>query len=269
MSAFLATMAERSRQRADAAARSRPLESLRELIESGPDPRPLRGFGSTFDVIAEIKPRSPSEGSFPDRDPVAAATRYQDGGASVLSVLTEPSSFGGSLDNLRSIAAAVSLPVMAKDFLVDSYQVFEARQAGADGILVVARILSDEEMAEMIGIASELGMFTLAEAFDGADLERISRLAPGFENVVIGVNCRDLDTLEIKPERHEELAERLPEGLVAVAESAIAGPGDVEKVAGLGYRGVLVGSALMKSEDPGRLVAGLVAAGRRAVAVTA
>jgi len=268
LSAFLATMAERSRQRADEAARQRPLQALRDSVLSGPSPRPLRDFGATFDVIAEIKPRSPSEGSFPDRDPVVAAAGYQRGGAAMLSVLTEPTSFGGSLDNLRRVAAAVEIPVMAKDFLVDIYQVFEARQAGADGVLVIARILTDQTLAAMIDTASELGMFALAEAFDGDDLRRLSHALVGFDNVLVGVNCRDLGTLDIVPNRHEELAGQLPDGTVAVAESAIRAPDDVERVAGLGYRGVLVGSVLMRSDDPSRLVRTMVEAGRRTAAVT-
>jgi len=269
LSAFLETMAYRSRQRADEAARHLPMAGLREAALSGPRPRPLRDFGSTFDVIAEIKPRSPSEGSFPTHDPVAIADDYQRGGAAMLSVLTEPSEFGGSLDSLGQVAAGSEIPVMAKDFLVDPFQVFEARLAGADGVLVIARILSDQVMADIIGSATELGMFALAEAFDGDDLRRLATAVEGTANVLIGVNCRDLDSLDIVPERHQELADHLPAGVVAVAESAIRRPDDVERVAGFGYRAVLVGSALMKHDDPSRLVRRMVGAGRRAVAVTA
>lgn len=269
MSAFLETMADRSRERADEAARHLPMAGLREAALSGPRPRPLGDFGSTFDVIAEIKPRSPSEGSFPAHDPVTIADDYQRGGAAMLSVLTEPSTFGGSLDNLRQVAAGSEVPVMAKDFLVDPFQVFEARLAGADGVLVIARILSDQVLADIIGSATELGMFTLAEAFDGDDLGRLASALEGLDNMLIGVNCRDLDSLDIVPERHQELAEHLPAGVVAVAESAIRRPDDVERVAGFGYRAVLVGSALMKHDDPSRLVHRMVEAGRRAVAVTA
>jgi indole-3-glycerol phosphate synthase len=245
------------------------MAGLREAALSRPRPRPLRDFGSTFDVIAEIKPRSPSEGSFPAHDPVTAAHDYQRGGAAMLSVLTEPSAFGGSLDILRQVAAGSEVPVMAKDFLVDPFQVFEARLAGADGVLVIARILSDQVMADIIGSAGELGMFALAEAFDGDDLRRLAAAVDGLANVLVGVNCRDLDSLDIVPERHEELAEHLPPGVVAVAESAITRPEDVERVASFGYRAVLVGSALMKQDDPARLVHRMVGAGRRAVAVTA
>jgi len=267
VSAFLDTMTERSRQRLEDAARVRPVAEVQLSALSTPPPRALGGFGRSFDLIAEIKPRSPSEGRFPERDPVATAIGYQTGLAAVLSVLTEPSSFGGSLDDLRSISASVDIPVMAKDFLVDPYQVYEAREAGADGVLLIARILSDEALVRMIAVAAQLGMFTLLEAFDADDLERMSSLARPGAATLIGVNCRDLDTLEIVPERHRDLAGHLPAGQVAVAESAMSGPGDVERVAGLGYHAALVGSALMRSEAPQELARSMVESGRRAMAV--
>jgi indole-3-glycerol phosphate synthase len=244
------------------------MEEVRQSALSGPPPRALGSFGETFDLIAEVKPRSPSEGAFPDLDPVMVADSYQSGGAAMVSVLTEPTSFGGSLDILRRVSAAADIPVMAKDFLVDIYQVYEARQAGADGVLVIARILSEETLAAMIEAAAESGMFALLEAFDHDDLRLISEVAAGRDNVLVGVNCRDLDTLDIVPERHEQLAGQLPPGNVAVAESAMVGPEDVERVAGLGYGSALVGSALMRCEDASLLVRSMVDAGRR-VAVTA
>ncbi|MGH8914216.1 MAG: indole-3-glycerol phosphate synthase TrpC [Acidimicrobiia bacterium] len=268
MSAFLETMARDSRLRADAAARERPVEAVRESAHSARPPLALGSFGESFDLIAELKPRSPSAGSFPARDPVTAAAGYQSGGAAMLSVLTEPASFGGSLDDLRAISAVSSVPVMAKDFLVDTYQVYQARESGADGILVIARMLSDEAMAELIDAAEEMGMFALLEAFDAEDLRRVTTVAMDRGDVLVGVNCRDLDTLEVVPERHELLAGRLPAGLVAVAESAMGGPEDVERIVGLGYRAALVGSALMRSADSSTLVRSMVDAGRRMAVTT-
>jgi indole-3-glycerol phosphate synthase len=227
----------------------------------------LGGFGATFDLIAEVKPRSPSEGAFPQRSPGTGAEAYERGGAAMISVLTEPSEFGGSLDLLRTVSAAVSVPVMAKDFIVDPYQVYQAHQSGADGILVIARILDDAPAAVILDAVAELGMFALLEAFDGVDLARIPALAAGRPEVLVGVNCRDLDTLDIVPERHEELAGQLPPGKVAVAESAIGVPADVERVASLGYGAALVGSALMRSGDATGLVRSMVDAGRRTAAV--
>ncbi|HEX5695119.1 MAG TPA: indole-3-glycerol-phosphate synthase [Acidimicrobiia bacterium] len=268
MSDFLRAMADKSRMRADEAARLRPSGMIQELALAAPGPRPLGAFGAGFDLIAEIKPSSPSEGRFPERDPIVTAAGYRKGGAGMLSVLTEPSSFGGSLEVLRRVSVSTDLPVMAKDFLVDSYQVYEAREAGADGVLVIARILSDEMLQAMIEVVRELGIFALLEAFDEDDLIRLHQAAEGYTEVLIGVNCRDLDTLEIVPGRHQELAGLLPEGTVNVAESAMRSEEDIERVAALGYTAALVGSALMRSENATDLVRSMVAAGRR-VAVTA
>jgi len=264
---FLDTMAARSRQRAEQAAARSSLSERREAVIAGPKPRPLGTFGEVFEVIAEVKPRSPSEGVFPDRHPAETAVGYQAGGAAMISVLTEPSEFGGSIEMLEAVADAVSIPVLAKDFLVDPIQVYEAREAGADGVLVIARILSDEVMVEILDAVSEIGAFALLEAFDGDDLERIQTAVSGRENLIAGVNCRDLDTLDVVPERHVALAGQLPCNVVCVAESAMQQPADIERVATNGYRAALVGSALMRTDDPGRLVSDMVAAGRRALTV--
>ena len=267
MSRFLDTMAARSRQRAEQATARSSLSERREAVLSGSGPRSIGTFGAVFDVIAEVKPRSPSEGAFPERRPAETAEGYQTGGAAMISVLTEPSEFGGSIEMLEAVAAAVSVPVLAKDFLVDPIQVYEAREAGADGVLVIARILSDEAILEILDAVSESGAFALIEAFDGDDLKRIRRVVSGRENLVVGVNCRDLDTLEVVPERHAALAGQLPGEVVSVAESAMQDPADIERVATYGYRAALVGSALMRTDDPGQLVSEMIEAGRRAVTV--
>ncbi|MGH8949811.1 MAG: indole-3-glycerol phosphate synthase TrpC [Acidimicrobiia bacterium] len=268
MSRFLETMADRSRRRAEEAARRRPLAGLRQSVLDGPRPRSLGGFGKVFDLIAEIKPRSPSEGSFPERVPVTAAIGYQEGGAGMISVLTEPSEFGGSLATLRAVSDVVSVPVLAKDFLIDPYQVYEARAAGGDGVLVIIRILDDDRVRDVLDAVGEAGMFALIEAFDSDDLRRVGAIAPGRDDCLVGVNCRDLESLDVAPDRHGELARLLPAGPVAVAESAMGGPGDVERVASLGYRSALVGSALMRSADSARLVREMVDSGRRSMTVT-
>ena len=185
----------------------------------------------------------------------------------MISVLTEPSEFGGSIEMLQAVAEAVSIPVLAKDFLVDPIQVYEARQAGADGVLVIARILDDVAMSEILDAVSDSGVFALLEAFDGDDLARIRTALSGRENLMAGVNCRDLDTLEVVPERHVALADQILTDVVNVAESAIETAPDVERVAVHGYRAVLVGSALMRADDRAQLVRELVEAGRRAVTV--
>jgi indole-3-glycerol phosphate synthase len=267
MSGFLDSMIRTSRARVDAASRLRPLEEVEESILATRPPRPLRDFGIRFDLVAEVKPRSPAEGALPGRDPEAASVAYEQGGAGMISVLTEPSAFGGSLSNLRRVSQSVGVPVLAKDFLVDPYQVYEAREAGADGVLLIARIVSDESLAIMLATVAGLDMFTLLEAFDHEDLERAAESASGRHDVVIGVNCRDLDTLAIVPKRHRDLAGNLPTGQVAVAESGMRGPEDIERVAALGYGAALVGTALMKSGDATATVRSMLDAGRRVASV--
>jgi indole-3-glycerol phosphate synthase len=260
-------MAERSRLRAEKLARSRPLDQIKGAALSVPSPRPLGAFGEVFDVIAEIKPRSPAEGRFADRSSLDLGRSYEGGGAAMISVLAEPSEFGGSIETVRVVAGAVTIPVLAKDFLTDPIQVYEAREAGADGVLLIARILDERNMTALLDAVTECGCFAILEAFDEADLDRVSALAVGQANLLVGVNCRDLDTLEVVPERHIELAQSLPRGPVAVAESAIVEPADIERVAAVGYRAALVGSALMGSEAPGILVRDLIEAGRRSAPV--
>lgn len=257
MSAFLDEMATASRRRLAGIARD-------DLAVAGP-PRALVGFGEGFDLIAEIKPRSPSEGRLGSDDPGARAAAYERGGAAVISVLTEPSRFEGSLDLLAEVRAAVAVPVLCKDFLVDPAQIAEARSAGADGVLLIVRMLDDAMLGAMLETAADLGMFALVEAFDRADLQRASRRLDSPAVRLAGVNARDLDTLEVDPGAHARLAPDLPAEAPVVAESAIRGPGDIEAVARLGYRGALVGSALMRSDDPEAMVAAMVEAGRRAV----
>jgi indole-3-glycerol phosphate synthase len=268
LSRFLDTMAARSHQRAQEAAAHRSLRRRRSSVLAGPEPRPLSGFGALFDLIAEVKPRSPSEGLFPERSPAETALAYQIGGAGMISVLTEPSEFGGSIELLQDVAAAVSIPVLAKDFLVDPIQVYEAREAGADGVLVIVRILGEESLTQILDAVSDSGIFALIEGFDQDDLGRIRNVVAGRGDLLAGVNCRDLDTLDVIPERHVSLAGDIPGDAVTVAESAIGVPEDVERVAACGYRAALVGSALMRADDPGSLVSEMVDAGRRAVTVS-
>jgi indole-3-glycerol phosphate synthase len=217
-----------------------------------------------FDVIAEIKPRSPAEGAFAERSGIDLGRSYEAGGAAMISVLTEPSEFGGSIELLSAVAGAVTIPVLAKDFLTDPIQVYQAREAGADGVLVIARILADDGITALLETIAECGCFALLEAFDESDLARVSEHVSGRTDLLVGVNCRDLDTLQVVPDRHLDLAGALPEGPVAVAESAIGGPADIERVAAHGYRAALVGSALMRSEEPELLVGDLIEAGRGA-----
>jgi len=224
-----------------------------------------------FDVIAEIKERSPAEGELvtADSNRVEMARRYATGGAVAISVLTEPSRFDGDLTHLREVAAAVpQTPVMRKDFLVEPVQVHEARSAGASGVLLIATMLSDSRLREMLDVAWDHGMFVLLESFDEDDLARSSKLLDNADDaeraksgqLLIGVNTRNLRTLEVDSERLEKLAPRLPEA-PCVAESGLRVADDAARVAGYGYRMALVGTALMRSEDPAILIAGMRKAG--------
>jgi indole-3-glycerol phosphate synthase len=216
-----------------------------------------------FGVIAEIKFSAPSAGVLRSpADPIMAAVEraltYEAAGAHAISVLTEPTRFGGSLEHLAAVAAAVDIPVMRKDFLVDPAQVLEARAHGAAGVLLILRMLDDVRLDQMVDLAQELGLFVLLEAFDRDDLDRAGR----YPGAIVGLNCRDLSSLQVDMGRLESLQAAFPEGVCRVAESGLSEPSHARKVASLGYGLALVGSALMRSDDPKQLVADMTAAGR-------
>jgi len=270
---FLARMAAGSRARADAAEARRPAGPLAERLRRLPPPPALRLSPQGFDLIAEVKRRSPSAGTLAAGALriAAQARNYVRGGAAALSVLTEPAEFDGDLAHLKEVAAAVApVPAMRKDFLVSPYQLLEARAAGAGGVLLIAALLRDRELREMLRAAHQLGMFALVEVFDVAELERASAVlraaGPAVEDgrcrTLLGVNCRDLRTLQVDFGRFAELAPHLPRDVPAVAESGVEAVGQAARVAGLGYRVALVGTALMRATDPGRLAGELLEAGR-------
>ncbi|HUG98780.1 MAG TPA: indole-3-glycerol-phosphate synthase [Gammaproteobacteria bacterium] len=237
---------------------------------AAPVPPPLRL--ARFDLIAEVKRSSPSEGVLAaDTDVARRALGYGAAGAAAVSVLTEPTRFGGSLEDLRVVADALrplDVPAMRKDFLVAPWQVLEARAAGAGGVLLIVAMLEDGVLEEMIATAREHGLFVLLEAFDERDLERAAACAAGHADgpqLLVGVNSRDLRTLAVDPARLARLAPHLPAGVPAVAESGLHVPADAAEAAALGYRLALVGTALMRSAAPDALAAAMLAAGRRAV----
>ena len=228
----------------------------------------------TFDVIAEIKNRSPAEGQLGCQSPyseskgashlISRAQAYAAGGATAISVLTEPSRFDGELAHLEDVVAAVpETPVMRKDFLVDPVQVLEARKAGASGVLLITTMLDDAKLGEMLDCAFEHGMFVLLESFDKDDLERSAQFLDRDGQLLIGVNTRNLRTLEVDPDRLERLGPSLPAAR-CVAESGLRSPEDAARVAGWGYTMALVGTALMRSDDPTALVTGMRDAGAAA-----
>jgi len=272
---FLADMAMRSQARA-ALARSRlPEAELQRRVDSLPPPEPLRLSDHGFDLIAELKRRSPAAGPLADLelDQQAQARAYLDGGAAALSVLTEPDRFDGELGHLAELSAALpGAPLMRKDFIVDRYQLLEARSVGASGVLLIATMLAPQKLDELLADALTLGLFVLVETFDRRDLEacvpimckRAAELPRG--RLLLGVNCRDLKTLQVDFARFAELASELPTEFPRVAESGVGSPEQAAEVAELGYELALVGTALMRSGDPAATTASLLAAGR---AVTA
>jgi len=267
---FLQAMAEGSRSRAADARRRVSYDTLALRAGQTASPPRLR-LHERFDVIAEIKLRSPAAGgpARPIGDLPARAAAYATGGAAAVSVLTEPSRFDGSIFHLASAARALTalgLPAMRKDFIVDPYQLVEARAAGAGGALLILRLLTPAELRSLVAVGRSLELFMLLEAFDEADLDAARALieAQGPEGLLVGVNSRDLATLQVRPERLLELAPRLPRSVPCVAESGIGSPEDARSVARAGYRVALVGSALMRSADPAALVRQLVDAGRAA-----
>ena len=210
------------------------------------DPMPtLRQPGSS--VIAEVKRRSPSKGDLAGiPDPAALATAYERGGAAAVSVLTEERRFGGSLGDLSAVRAAVGIPVLRKDFVIDPYQLLEARAAGADLVLLIVAALPGDMLVHLHDLARELGLTALVEVHDEPEAERAADLGAG----LVGVNARNLRTLDVDPATFAKLAPLLPGDVVKVAESGITGPDDVRRHVLEGADAVLVGEALVRDGDP-------------------
>lgn len=267
MSDFLQQMAASSAVRAAAVKKNFTAAEL----DRPAFPLQLNGF----DLIAEIKERSPAEGDLSASTTcrIERARCYAEGGAAAISVLTEPHRFDGDMTHLAEVVAAVSeqqVPVMRKDFLVDCRQVLEAKAAGASGVLLIAAMLDDEALASMLDCAFEHDLFVLLESFDAIDLERSAhilqttkiRRQAADNKFLIGINTRNLRSLAVDPLRLKKFAPLLPAAACAVAESGQRTPADAAQAASLGYRMALVGTALMKADDPARLIAGMLAAGR-------
>lgn len=299
MTDFLQQMAASSRERV-VEAKSRVCEAaLLEKALATPQPASLRASPERFDLIAELKLRSPAVGQLKSggEDVAARVTAYAQAGAAAVSVLTEPSRFDGSMAHLETAVRSLTplhVPAMRKDFLVDPYQVIEARAAGAGGVLVILRMLPRADTKELMACARAMGLFVLVEAFDAADMEGMhdivghggldrdraargiggerrasgSKSEPGSPSsvpappVLAGLNCRDLTTLQIVPKRLVELVHLLPSNVPRVAESGVVSPDDAARIAEVGYEYALVGSALMQGGDPHVLASAMLAAGR-------
>ncbi|MGA8706288.1 MAG: indole-3-glycerol-phosphate synthase [Steroidobacteraceae bacterium] len=267
---FLAGMAQASRARVARARAQRNDQAMQALARAQPEPPALRLSAEGFDLVAEVKRRSPAVGQLDaaGEDIGARARDYARAGAAAISVLTEPTRFDGELEHLAQVVVALEgrVPAMRKDFLVDPYQVYEARAAGAGGVLVILRMLEPPAVTALLDAAARSRMFVLLEAFDEADLEFAAALVAEYAvrlPLLAGVNCRDLTTLQVVPGRLEALAPRLPKNVPGVAESGVENGADAQRLAAAGYRLALVGSALMRAGDRVSLARELLQAGRQ------
>lgn len=248
--------------RADLAARQQetPLERLKETAAKAASPKDVMAAfaGTGVAVIAEVKRSSPSKGALAAiADPAALAADYEAGGARIISVLTEKRRFGGSLGDLAAVRDAVQIPVLRKDFIVSSYQLWEARAHGADLALLIVAALEQNALVSLVERAVSIGLVPLVEVHTMAELER----AIDAGATVLGVNARNLATLEVNRGVFAELAPHVPAGIVKIAESGVRGPHDLLAYAAAGADAVLVGESLVTGKDPRSAVADLVTAG--------
>ena len=235
--------------REDLAKRRRSLGELHEEMSQAAAPLDAHSGlkGDVMKVIAEVKRSSPSKGSLSTiADPAALAEQYQSAGASVISVLTEERRFKGSLADLTAVRSRVSIPILRKDFMVDEYQFFEARAHGADMVLLIVAALAKSQLRDFYDLATEMGMAALIEVHTADELERAMEITPR----IIGVNSRNLKTLEVNPAAFAELIPQIPNEVIRVAESGINGRSDVEFAQSHGADAILVGEALVTSSDP-------------------
>lgn len=235
--------------REDLAARRLPLAQIHQRMEQTEPALDAQAFLSRHEmnVIAEVKRSSPSKGSLaPITDPASLAEQYQEAGAAAVSVLTERRRFGGSLEDLDAVRKRISIPVLRKDFMVDEYQFLEARAHGADIVLLIVAALSKSQLKDFYDLATELGMATLVEVHTAQELESAMEIEPR----IIGVNSRNLKTLEVDSSAFADLIPRIPADLIRVAESGIATRSDVEFAERAGATAILVGETLVKSGNP-------------------
>ena len=247
--------------REDLAERRKPLGQIQEEIDRAPVVRdPLSTMMSQeMSLIAEVKRSSPSKGSLAlIADPAALAEQYAQAGATMISVLTERRRFGGSLEDLDAVRARVDIPILRKDFMVDEYQFFEARAHGADVVLLIVAALGAHQLKDYFQLATELGMRALIEVHTHDELERALEISPD----IVGINSRNLKTLDVDASAFAELIPRIPHSLVKVAESGITHRSDVDFAQKHGATAILVGEALVRAGDPSIAVRELLGLGR-------
>jgi indole-3-glycerol phosphate synthase len=239
------------------ASRKWPAEAIRPALDRAPTTRSLRRslMRKSPAVIAELKKASPSAGLLrPDFDPLKLGRELEDAGAAALSVVTEPRYFQGTLEHIAALRWSVGVPILRKDFIVDSYQVLEARHAGADSVLLIAALLDDRLLRRLREETEALGMEALVEVHSADELGRALRSGA----TIVGVNNRDLRTLQISLDVSFELAKQFPREILAISESGIRTADDIRRLSDAGYRGFLVGEQLMRSASPGAALASVV-----------
>jgi indole-3-glycerol phosphate synthase len=228
--------------------------SLDQLIEQARQQEPARDFAAALskpdsvNIIAEVKKASPSKGVIcPDFDPVRIARCYEENGAGAVSVLTEEHFFQGHLDYLKLIRSSVSLPLLRKDFIIDPYQVYEARAAGADALLLIAAVLDTGALSSLMHITQDLGMHALVEVHNDKELKNALIVKPS----IIGINNRNLNTFITDIETTVQLRSLIPEGIIIVSESGINTPADIKRLRSCDIDAFLIGESLMREPDPG------------------
>jgi indole-3-glycerol phosphate synthase len=253
---------EWKRVEVEQAKRAQPLEAVRFAARAGPPPRDLAAAlrAPGVSLIAEIKRASPSRGLlYADLDAAAQAVAYERHGAVAISVLTDARFFQGALDDLRVARRAVRIPVLRKEFVLDAYQVYQARAAGADAILLIVAALDDDTLRALYDLTYKLGMSALVEVHDKAELERARRLTPH----ILGINNRNLHTFEVSLDVTARLSALAPRETLLVAESGIHSAADVERLAALGVHGMLVGESLVRAPDLGAKIQELITGATR------
>ena len=249
---LLETIVAATRRGVEVREEQRPLATLAKGLARRPGgdafAAALRAPAPFPRIIAECKRRSPSKGILrQDYDPAAHARAYADAGAAAISVLTEPTFFDGAPAHLIAVRAAVGIPILRKDFIVTDYQLVEAVDLGADAALLIVSALTDGELRTLLGTCTSLGLAALVEVHDDVEAERA--LAAGA--TIVGVNSRNLRTLSVDPAVHETVARRLPDGVIAVAESGLRTRADLDRLAAVRYGAFLVGERLIAQPDPG------------------
>ncbi len=272
---FITSMVEASRDRVEHAKRQVPIHEMRRRALARPKRQPLALHVSGFDVIAEIKRNKPSgdilntaKGHAAREMVTMQGDAYARGGAAAVSVLTEPTAFSGDIEDVRTAALSAPIPIMRKDFLVDPYQVFEARAYDSTGVLLIAQVLEPKMIASFLVAAEQTRQFILLEIFDKEELRMVETVCNAVADrdipLFIGVNARHLTTLQLDTDRFATLVPHMPTNVPLVAESGLHSANDIRNVASLGYHVALVGTALMQSDSPAKTLSRFIDAGREA-----